>query len=106
MPAAISRSAIAARVATPIKTTIVPPTLATASQSVSTAAHGSSWPVTTVNDVERPRWVTGTPAYAGTAIAELMPGTISNTTPASRSVNNGVFHPRGRSLGFQLSTRR
>ena len=61
-PPAIRHSAMAARVATPMRITIVPPTRATASQSVSAAAHGCSWPVTTVNDVERPRWVRGTPA--------------------------------------------
>ena len=61
-PPAISRSAMAARVATPMSTTIVPPTRATASQSVSGVAARSSWPVTTVNEVARPRWVTGTPA--------------------------------------------
>ena len=54
-PPAMSRSAMAARVATPMRITIVPPTRATASQSVSVAAHGSSWPVTTVNEVDNPR---------------------------------------------------
>jgi len=37
----------------------------------------ASWPVTTVNEEFRPRSVNGIPAYAGTAIAELTPGTIS-----------------------------
>jgi hypothetical protein len=86
-PPAISRSAMAPRVAAPMSTTMVPPTRATASQSVSTAAHGSSCPVTTVNDVERPRCVTGTPAYAGTATAEVTPGTTSKGTPASSRAN-------------------
>ena len=54
-PPAIRRSAMAPRVATPIRITTVPPTRATASQSVSVAAQGSSWPVTTVNEVDSPR---------------------------------------------------
>ena len=32
-----------------------------------------------------PRWLTGMPAYAGTEIAEVIPGTTSNSTPASTS---------------------
>ena len=39
---------------------------------------GSSWPVTTVTLVDSPRCVTGMPAYAGAAIALVMPGTTSN----------------------------
>ncbi len=57
---------------------------ATASQStVPPPLDGSSWPVTTVNDVDENRWVTGIPAYAGTARAEVMPGTTSYATPAA-----------------------
>jgi hypothetical protein len=61
-PAAMRRSAMAALVATPMRMTTVPPTRATASQSVPVEAQGSSWPVTTVKEVDSPRWVTGTPA--------------------------------------------
>ena len=50
--------------ATPMRITMVPPTRATASQSTACAsvAAGSSWPVTTVNDVDEWRRVTGMPA--------------------------------------------
>ncbi len=64
-PAAWRRAAISALVATPIRTTTVPPVTArpaTAPQSVSTSAQGSPCPVTTVNEVATPRNVTGTPA--------------------------------------------
>ena len=47
----------------------------------------ASWPVTTANDAATPRCVTGMPAYAGTATAELTPGTISNGMPASASAS-------------------
>ena len=50
--------------ATPMSTTIVPPTRATASQSTvpSSPAPGSSWPVTMVTLVDECRSVTGMPA--------------------------------------------
>ena len=38
--------------------------------------------MTTVKLVDRPRWVTGIPAYAAAAIALVIPGTTSNGTPA------------------------
>ena len=41
--------------------------------------------MTTVKEELSPLSVTGIPAYAGTAIAELTPGTISNRIPASAS---------------------
>ena len=56
------RAAISARWATPMSTTIVPPARASDSQSVSASTAWRLWPVTTVNDVARPRWVTGMPA--------------------------------------------
>jgi hypothetical protein len=73
--------------ATPIRITIVPPTRATARQSTepSVPAAGSSCPVTMVMLVDECRSVTGMPAYAGTAMAEVMPGTTSNGTPAAAS---------------------
>ena len=71
-----------------MRITSVPPARASASQSVSVVPFaGSSCPVTTVTWVERPRWVTGMPAYAGAAIALLMPGTTSNGTPAAASAS-------------------
>ena len=64
----------------------MPPARASASQSVSVVPFaGSSWPVTIVTCVDRPRCVTGMPAYAGAAIALVMPGTTSNGTPAPRA---------------------
>ena len=63
-PPATSSSAIRPIRATPMRITMVPPTRATASQSTepSSPAAGSSWPVTTVNDVDEWRSVTGMPA--------------------------------------------
>ena len=69
-----------------MSTTTVPPSAATASQFTDPSPlAGSSWPVTTVNEVEEYRMVTGIPAYAGTATAEVMPGTTSKATPAAAS---------------------
>ena len=48
---------------------------------------GSSLPLTTVNAVATPRCVTGIPAYAGTAIADVIPGATSKGTPALASVS-------------------
>ncbi len=62
-PPAISRSAMARMRPTPMSTTTVPPTRATASQFTDDSGRaGSSWPVTTVNDVDEWRRVTGMPA--------------------------------------------
>ena len=77
-PLAISSAAIRARSAMPMRITSVPPVRPSASQSTPTGAEASpTWPVTTVTDVARPRWVTGMPAAAGAAKAELTPGTTS-----------------------------
>ena len=46
-----------------------------------------AWPVTTVTEVDRPRWVTGIPARAGTAKAEETPGTTSQAMPAASSAS-------------------
>ena len=48
------------------------------SRSRTVSLPGSSWPVTTANCAATPRCVTGMPAYAGAAIADVMPGTTSN----------------------------
>ncbi|GIR29306.1 hypothetical protein CM15mP43_09300 [bacterium] len=37
-----------------------------------------SWPVTILNELVLSLCVIGIPAYAGTAIADVTPGTISN----------------------------
>ena len=66
----------------------MPPARARAAQSVSVVPlAGSSWPVTIVTWVLSPRCVTGIPAYAGAAIALVMPGTTSKGTPASISAS-------------------
>ena len=41
--------------------------------------------MTTVTAADTPRWVTGTPAAAGAANADVTPGTTSKGTPASSS---------------------
>ena len=82
-PPAMRRTAMPARSATPMRMTTVPPTWATASQSVASSSPGRRCPVTMVTAAASPRCVTGTPAKAGAATAELMPGTTSNATPAS-----------------------
>ena len=62
----------------PIKTTSVPPARASDAQSTAPGAPGSpTCPLTTVTDDDSPRWVTGTPADAGAAKAEVTPGTTS-----------------------------
>ena len=72
--------------ATPMRITMVPPTRATASQSTAWAsgAAGSSWPVTTVNDVDGVAHGDGDAGVRGhRRCADVMPGTTSNGTPAS-----------------------
>ncbi len=83
-PPAMSSAAMASRWATPIRITTVPPTLASDRQSTSGSPR-RRWPVTTVTAAETPRWVTGMPAAAGAATAEVIPGTTSNSIPASMS---------------------
>ena len=98
-PPAIRRSLIRPMLATPIRTTMVPPTRAMAPQSTSDRSFvGSSWPVTIVTDVDEYRRVTGMPAYAGAAIADVMPGTTSAGIPASRSTSSSSA-PRAKTKG-------
>ena len=69
-----SVSAECARVPTPMSSTTVwsrPPP----------SSRIWSWPVTTVNAVATPRWVSGMPAIAGTEMALVIPGTTSTSTP-------------------------
>ncbi len=83
-PPRTNASAMSAIRPAPMRITRVPPARASASQSVSVVPFaGSSWPVTIVTLVDAPRCVTGMPAYAGAAIALVMPGTTSNGTPAA-----------------------
>jgi hypothetical protein len=87
-PPSISSCAMSPMRPAPIRITKVPPAAASAAQSTSVRSFaGSSWPVTTVKCVDTPRWVTGMPAYAAAPIALVMPGTISNGTPAAASAS-------------------
>ena len=72
----------------PIRITSVPLALASDSQSTPPGpASSPTWPVTTVTEVDNPRWVTGMPATAGAAIAEVTPGITSQGTPACDSAS-------------------
>ncbi len=100
-PPAISASAMAARVDMPMRITRVPPARASASQSGAPAsAPGAppTRPVTTVTDEATPRWVTGMPATAGAANAEVTPGTTSNGMPACTSASTSS-PPRPKTKG-------
>ena len=67
-----------------MRTTRDAPLCASASQStVEPGWPGARCPLTTVTAWLSPRWVTGTPAAAGTASAEETPGTTVQGTPAS-----------------------
>jgi len=83
-PWAIRRSAIRGSALAPMRITSVSTAVARRRQSTRASSH-ASWPVTTANEVARPRCVTGMPAYAGTATAALTPGTTSNGMPACTS---------------------
>ncbi len=98
-PASTSRRAISPRAAMPMRTTIVPPTPANAAQSTAPGPSPSPrCPLTTVTDDDSPRWVTGTPAAAGAAKAEVTPGTTSKVMPA-RSRTSASSPPRPNTNG-------
>ncbi len=59
-------------------------TVAPAVRAPSIAGSAPAWPEVTSTEVATPRWVTGMPASAGTEKAEVMPGTTSTSTPATR----------------------
>ena len=77
-PWATSSEAATRRRPTPMSRTRVPSSAAREAQSTSW-----SWADTTVKPRASPRWVTGMPAKAGTATAEVTPGTTSTATPAA-----------------------
>src|SRR5438477_837862 len=72
-PRASNSAAMSARFASPISTTTVAEPGATLDSSGSYA--DLACPDTTTNPAETPRWVTGMPANAGAATAEVTPGT-------------------------------
>ena len=87
-PFSTSRSTIFGRFFTPMKNTRVPIPFAKALQSISEEPFvGSSWPVMKATVEVNLRWVSGIPAYAGAAMADVTPGTISNGIPASISTS-------------------
>ena len=88
LPFSISAPAISPSRPTPIRKTSVPRKRASTSQSISEVSlPGRSWPVTIASCAATLRCVTGMPAYAGAAIAEVMPGTTSKGTPAAESAS-------------------
>lgn len=67
-----------------ISSTMVPRIAASASQFTNdSGSSGATWPLTTTNSWFTARWVTGTPAWAGTATALVTPGTTVTGIPAS-----------------------
>ena len=68
----------------PIKNTIVSSFKKVCHSICDIFFFGVSCPVTTLNEVVIPLWVTGIPAYAGTATDELIPGIISNFISLSK----------------------
>ena len=82
-----------------MSTTIVPPFLASTSQGmVELGLVGSSLPLTIVKVVDMPLWVSGMPAYAGPAMAEVTPGIISKGSPLALS-SNASSPPRPNTKG-------
>ncbi len=73
-----------ARAPMPMSTTSVPSRRPSTSQSTPVIDGSPACPVTTVTDVDTVRCVTGIPAAAGAANAELTPGTTSTSIPARR----------------------
>ena len=66
------------RFSMPMRNTSVPLRRATCPQGMAeTPLPSRSWPVITVNDEAASRCVTGMPAYAGAAMADVTPGTTS-----------------------------
>ena len=87
-PPATSASAIAGAFSTAIISSRVPCSRATVSQSVSESGWpGGRCPEITVKSWATPRWVTGMPARAGTAIGLVRPGTTVTGTPAARQAS-------------------
>ena len=80
---------------------------ASADQSTG-CVSSASWPVTTVTARDTVRCVTGMPAAAGAASAELMPGTTSHAMPwrASASTSSPPRPNRNGSPPFSRTTRR
>ena len=67
----------------------VPRSRASASQATRDPGWpGGRCPETTVNSWATPRWVTGMPARAGTARAEVRPGTTVTGTPAAAQASS------------------
>ena len=88
VPCASISAVIAANLSMPISITCVPPSFASASKlSALSLFDGSSCPVKNVTCEFWARCVTGIPAYAGAAIADVMPGTTSKSMSAATNVS-------------------
>ena len=109
IPWATSSADTAGRVATPIMITSVVLARASADQSrVLPGWSGGRWAETMVTPWVRLRWVSGMPASAGAAIAELTPGITVTGTPASAQASSSS-PPRPKmklSPPFSRTTRR
>ena len=82
-PSSIRRRAMTSRCPRPMRNTSVPPHRARAAKfSGRPSGVWAVWPVMTWKLRLKPRWVTGMPAPAGMATAEVIPGTSSQGTPA------------------------
>ena len=89
------------------KTSVSTPVASFAQSMLLSSFVGSSWPVITANDDASARCVTGMPAYAGAAIADVTPGSTSNGTPAATSAS-ASSPPRPKTNGsppFSRTTR-
>ena len=83
-PPASSSSTSRDRFCIPIKITRVSTAIPSSRQRVcSDTRLGSLWPVTTANEAEYLRSVTGMPAYERAATADVTPGTTSKGIPAA-----------------------
>ena len=87
-PCSISFAVIVPIRSTPISITFVPGVAASCAKSSELPVFaGSSCPVKMVSCAVWSRCVTGMPAYAGAASAEVTPGMISNRSPAAASAS-------------------
>ena len=88
LPFLINSSAICLTLPTPMRNINVSTAPANLSKWTSDLPLvGSSCPVITAKEAATFLWVTGIPAYAGAAMAEVIPGTSSKGTPASFSTS-------------------
>ena len=85
LPARMQLAEITSRRSIPIRNTAVGARASASQSSADDSFVGSSCPVAIATHDAWSRCVSGMPAYAGPAIADVTPGTISNGMPASAS---------------------